>query len=233
MRKGNKLIQEGKVPKKRTLNTQVLTDIVNGYYLDGIEAGYKAGYDYGYEEGYRQHGKDFVSDGEKAYQQGLEDGRKQGVSIDRDKRYWDGYHTAQEDGKKIYQKGYEDGARCQDEVQYQKGLDDAWAAARKLTHPRYGGYRDDEMKKIFGFIESDLILMKMSASEAVEKIRAYEEKQKQEGRSGYVSFVGDKQQEQGVKTVFPDNPCDLCRFNPPGSGDGKPCTMCPAEGRSE
>ena len=23
-------------------------------------------------------------------------------------------------------------------------------------------------------------------------------------------------------------PCDLCRFNPPSSGDGKPCTMCPA-----
>lgn len=28
-------------------------------------------------------------------------------------------------------------------------------------------------------------------------------------------------------------PCDLCRFDPPGSGDGKPCTMCPAESRSE
>ena len=23
-------------------------------------------------------------------------------------------------------------------------------------------------------------------------------------------------------------PCDLCRFNPPSSGDGKPCSMCPA-----
>ena len=23
--------------------------------------------------------------------------------------------------------------------------------------------------------------------------------------------------------------CDLCRFNPPSSTDGKPCTMCPAE----
>ena len=221
MRKGNKLIQEGKVPKKRTLNTQVLTDIVNGYYLDGIEVGHKVGFE-------------------------------------------DGYHAAQEDGQKIYQ----------------KGLDDAWDAARKLTHPRYDGYRDDEKKEIFGFIESDLILIKMSASEAIEKIREYEEKQKQEeakerfreklesgcfsgkqkqscdncvhygessdsdacfdcvryeqkqeGRSGYVSFEGEKPQEQGVTTVFPDSPCDLCVYNPPGSGDGKPCTMCPAEGR--
>lgn len=25
-------------------------------------------------------------------------------------------------------------------------------------------------------------------------------------------------------------PCGQCRHNPPSSGDGKPCTMCPAEG---
>lgn len=25
--------------------------------------------------------------------------------------------------------------------------------------------------------------------------------------------------------------CDLCRYNPPSSADGKPCTMCPAETR--
>jgi Lar family restriction alleviation protein len=29
-----------------------------------------------------------------------------------------------------------------------------------------------------------------------------------------------------------NTPCDLCRFNPPSSGDGKPCTMCVAEGRA-
>ena len=27
------------------------------------------------------------------------------------------------------------------------------------------------------------------------------------------------------------SPCDLCRYNPPSSTDGKPCSMCPAEGR--
>lgn len=26
-------------------------------------------------------------------------------------------------------------------------------------------------------------------------------------------------------------PCTFCRFNPPSSGDGKPCTCCPATGR--
>ena len=30
---------------------------------------------------------------------------------------------------------------------------------------------------------------------------------------------------------IPDNatPCNFCRYNPPSSTDGKPCTMCPAE----
>ncbi len=26
-------------------------------------------------------------------------------------------------------------------------------------------------------------------------------------------------------------PCDLCEYGPPGSGDGKPCSQCPASGR--
>lgn len=26
----------------------------------------------------------------------------------------------------------------------------------------------------------------------------------------------------------PKTPCDLCAYNPPSSGDGKPCSMCPA-----
>ncbi len=32
---------------------------------------------------------------------------------------------------------------------------------------------------------------------------------------------------------MPKTPCDLCRFAPPSSGDGKPCSMCVAEGRTE
>lgn len=27
----------------------------------------------------------------------------------------------------------------------------------------------------------------------------------------------------------PTSPCDVCRYNPPSSTDGKPCCMCPAE----
>ena len=28
-------------------------------------------------------------------------------------------------------------------------------------------------------------------------------------------------------------PCDVCRFNPPSSGDGKPCSICPAQAKGE
>ena len=27
--------------------------------------------------------------------------------------------------------------------------------------------------------------------------------------------------------------CNLCRYNPPSSSDGKPCTMCPASTNTE
>lgn len=166
MRKGNKLIQDGKVPKKRTLNTQVLTDIVNGYYLDGIEAGYKAGYDY----------------------------------------------------------GYEDGARCQDEVQYQHGFEDAWGMLKSIC---IGGR--ERMLKVFGTISITKIITDNTASEAKAKIDAWEQKQ-EEARSGYVVCDDPIKPE---KTVYPESPCDLCVYNPPSAGDGKPCTMCPAEGKVE
>ncbi len=35
------------------------------------------------------------------------------------------------------------------------------------------------------------------------------------------------------KEQEPKSPCDVCRYNPPSSTDGKPCTMCPAEGRAK
>lgn len=36
----------------------------------------------------------------------------------------------------------------------------------------------------------------------------------------------------GNGTVLP-SPCDVCRFRPPSSADGKPCCMCPATGRGK
>jgi len=42
----------------------------------------------------------------------------------------------------------------------------------------------------------------------------------------YKEIVIDIKQLEGV--TIPTSPCDLCKYNPPSSTDGKPCTMCPA-----
>ena len=34
---------------------------------------------------------------------------------------------------------------------------------------------------------------------------------------------------QGYRKQSDLTPCDVCRFNPPTSGDGKPCFICPAQ----
>ena len=39
-----------------------------------------------------------------------------------------------------------------------------------------------------------------------------------------ITYMGSVQPSRKGQSV-----CDLCRFNPPSSTDGKPCTMCPAE----
>ena len=44
------------------------------------------------------------------------------------------------------------------------------------------------------------------------------------------TFARVKEHIEEAKAV--NNPCILCRFNPPSSCDGKPCTLCVAEGRA-
>lgn len=89
--------------------------------------------------------------------------------------------------KEAYQRGVEDGAKSvenwneqekklrKDEA-YQKGLNDAWDAARKLWE-----YNATTLNKIFNkccySVVRD-ILRKYSASEVIEKIRKYEQEQK-------------------------------------------------------
>lgn len=58
---------------------------------------------------------------------------------------------------------------------YQKGLDDAWDAAKKI-HVMF--YKD--IKKIFGKLSEHYVYSELSASEAIEKIRQYEEQKKAE-----------------------------------------------------
>ncbi len=94
--------------------------------------------------------------------------------------------------KRCYDYGYEDGQKeklanavihdheVAEKTAYEQGLDEAWEVARKLVHPRLGGYTEEQKQRIFGeYVSSDSILQNFSASEAITKIKEYEDKQKQ------------------------------------------------------
>ena len=72
-----------------------------------------------------------------------------------------------EEGKKAF-----DLLESERNSEYQRGLDDAWEAARKIVEmpdPPYWEVFDEYKNDLFG---------KITASEAIEKLKAYEEKQK-------------------------------------------------------
>ena len=62
---------------------------------------------------------------------------------------------------------------------YQRGLDDAWEAARKIVLvPGDGGTGLQNLVAIFGTNTMELVFINNSASEAIAKLKAYKEKQK-------------------------------------------------------
>lgn len=85
-----------------------------------------------------------------------------------------------------YQRGLEEGKKATwglvadaSSAEYQRGLDDAWEAARRISILESdGGYSWKEMKSIFGTDSASEIYVLHTATEAINKIKAYEEKQK-------------------------------------------------------
>ena len=47
-------------------------------------------------------------------------------------------------------------------------------------------------------------------------------------KQDYTYMMDDDAVDMAIKALGHTSPCDLCRHNPPSSGDGKPCSMCPA-----
>ena len=83
--------------------------------------------------------------------------------------------------QKAYKEGVEDGKRlcpapevCND-MAYQKGLSDAWDAARKIAHcALWADYRTDSGKLS---VYTGDVLDYYTASEAIEKLKAYEQEE--------------------------------------------------------
>lgn len=90
----------------------------------------------------------------------------------RKEAYQKGYETGYEDG-------YNEPGKNQQEA-YQRGLADAWEAARKIVLSTEDGglFEYDTRKAVFG-CGNYMALKKYSVSEAIEKIRQYEQKQEE------------------------------------------------------
>lgn len=104
-----------------------------------------------------------------------------------------------------FNQGFDEGRGCKYEqidieAAYQRGLDDAWKCARTLCDTDVG-----EAQKIFG-MSWWRVFDKMSATEAMQKLKEYEEKQTEE------------------KT---DKSCESCRFVELEEHEF-PCSVCSA-----
>jgi len=136
-----------------------------------------------------------------------------------------------EEQKKVdeaYQKGYKDcetrycsfDACPNRQAEYRRGLDDAWEAARKICLDKEdGGISNGELLEIFKVGSDYSALKKYSASEAVAKLKAYEEKQNDKIEVGDEVLWFMKGDDEGcddimdvcapsVVTMVPNKECD-------------------------
>lgn len=92
---------------------------------------------------------------------------------------------AQELIDQAYERGFKAGKESEviaiQESQYQRGLDDAWETARKICVPTFnGGLSCNDVYSIFRTSSFDTISHNYTASEAIAKIKAYEEQKNAE-----------------------------------------------------
>ena len=97
-----------------------------------------------------------------------------------DQAYQRGKSAAEFKAQEIHDKGYAAGI--------EQGRNEAWQTAKKIMSQNDASWGMKEMKEIFGSSYSTDILHDLSASEAIEKIRAYEEWKRQ----GEEIRVGDE-----------------------------------------
>lgn len=120
------------------------------------------------------------------------DSAKDNIRIQLDKAYKSGYEDAKSElGQNAVDLAHEESDRA-----YQQGLQDAWEAAKKLVlQPNEGGLSFETIYKIFDKPEF-LVLENVSASEAISKIKEYEEQQKQATEikigDGVITKIGNK-----------------------------------------
>lgn len=97
--------------------------------------------------------------------------------------------------KENFERGYR-----QRKAEYEKEIEETWKYAKKIAvNPVHGGYTIEELDSIFGTrVLSDVF--NLSASEAIEKIKAYEQKQEEIQVGDEVKWNGDESDAMFVVT---------------------------------
>ena len=92
------------------------------------------------------------------------------------------------------QKAGKNTIKLEEDEYYQRGLSDAWEAAKKIVcYEIDGGYPIPQMLDLFDRDDLPKILSDYTASEAIEKIRQYEQRQEeQEGLRQNIQTIVDK-----------------------------------------
>lgn len=130
----------------------------------------------------------------------------------KDKAIHDAMVSIENKVRHVYNQGFEEGRSCKYdqsdiEAAYQRGLDDAWKCMEKICAEVIdGGLDNNTFKQIFGTAIIVNIFKTNSASEAMAKLKEYEEKQTEE------------------KT---DKSCESCRFVDLQEYEF-PCSVCSA-----
>lgn len=148
---------------------------------------------------------------------------------------------------RAYDYGYEDGLARGTECGYKRGYDRGYDRLHKSIY----GQTLEEMKEDKGTWEYEPDKPKNTLDDLWKNIKKWEIESHIDTLRNIIK-VSDRS-DCGIKEIDgtdedaimfainaleqikaeqdPKSPCDLCRYNPPSSTDGKPCTMCPAAGR--
>lgn len=112
--------------------------------------------------------------GLKTYGKGIEDNH------DLSKSEWLTYLEEELIDGLMYIERIKDELKRDSEKMYKQGLEDAWECIKKIRIDGYDDFDADDIYKIFGTISVDCILTENTASEAMQKIKEYEQQKQNE-----------------------------------------------------
>ena len=145
----------------------------------------------------------------------------------KDKAINDAMDSIENRLRHVYNQGYEDGVdsvQIDGSMAYKKGLEDAWECARKIL---FDGSLSRDILTELGADTFCGVIQNCSASEAIAKLKEYEEQQ---------ITISEEQREKNLQRIFDTKKqteenlcadCETCRFADLTAYEF-PCSVCSA-----